>query len=203
MDYPVCVLSSPCITVSCIEEWGCVYSRDQITERVLSVYCSCVQNRQLLKDSFMVELVEGQRKLRHVFLFTDLLLCAKLKKQIGGYDRKKPLSPLPFPHPFFLFLSLWYPTSHSAMVCVFISVFLSLSLLLLRFLSSLSFICYTTGPFTFLFALPHPVCPFFPFALLPARVASYVLFHPSLRVIRDKCCPLMCCSIWVASGRAP
>ena len=46
--------------------------------------CVCVQNRQLLKDSFMVEMVEGARKLRHVFLFTDLLLCAKLKKQIGG-----------------------------------------------------------------------------------------------------------------------
>lgn len=43
-----------------------------------------LQNRQLLRDGFMVELVEGARKLRHVFLFTDLLLCAKLKKQIGG-----------------------------------------------------------------------------------------------------------------------
>uniref|UniRef100_A0AAY4A2M0 Breakpoint cluster region protein n=1 Tax=Denticeps clupeoides TaxID=299321 RepID=A0AAY4A2M0_9TELE len=60
------------------------------------------ENRQLLKDSFMVELVEGARKLRHVFLFTDLLLCAKLKKQIGGknqqYDSKWyiPLSDLTF-----------------------------------------------------------------------------------------------------------
>ena len=43
-----------------------------------------LQHRQLLKDSFMVELVEGARKLRHVFLFTDLLLCTKLKKQSGG-----------------------------------------------------------------------------------------------------------------------
>uniref|UniRef100_A0A8C5SI84 BCR activator of RhoGEF and GTPase n=1 Tax=Laticauda laticaudata TaxID=8630 RepID=A0A8C5SI84_LATLA len=60
------------------------------------------QHRQLLKDSFMVELVEGSRKLRHVFLFTDLFLCAKLKKQIGGksqqYDCKWyiPLSDLSF-----------------------------------------------------------------------------------------------------------
>ncbi|KAJ8384919.1 hypothetical protein AAFF_G00197270 [Aldrovandia affinis] len=50
------------------------------------------ENRQLLKDSFMVELVEGARKLRHIFLFTDLLLCAKLKKQTAGksqqYDSK-------------------------------------------------------------------------------------------------------------------
>uniref|UniRef100_A0A3Q0RT63 BCR activator of RhoGEF and GTPase n=1 Tax=Amphilophus citrinellus TaxID=61819 RepID=A0A3Q0RT63_AMPCI len=63
------------------------------------------ENRQLLKDSFMVELVEGARKLRHVFLFTDLLLCAKLKKQIGGknqqYDCKWyiPLSELTFQGP--------------------------------------------------------------------------------------------------------
>ncbi|CAJ0929950.1 unnamed protein product [Ranitomeya imitator] len=59
-------------------------------------------HRQLLKDSFMVELVEGARKLRHVFLFTDLLLCAKLKKQLGGksqqYDCKWyiPLADLSF-----------------------------------------------------------------------------------------------------------
>uniref|UniRef100_A0A096LZB1 BCR activator of RhoGEF and GTPase n=1 Tax=Poecilia formosa TaxID=48698 RepID=A0A096LZB1_POEFO len=64
-----------------------------------------MQNRQLLKDSFMVELVEGTRKLRHVFLFTDLLLCAKLKKQIGGknqqYDCKWyiPLTELTFQGP--------------------------------------------------------------------------------------------------------
>ncbi len=43
-----------------------------------------LKNRQLLRDQFLVELVEGARKLRHVFLFTDLLLCAKLKKQTGG-----------------------------------------------------------------------------------------------------------------------
>lgn len=43
------------------------------------------QNRQLLRDRFMVELVEGSRKLRHVFLFTDLLLCTKLKKQAAGW----------------------------------------------------------------------------------------------------------------------
>lgn len=46
--------------------------------------CFVLQSRQLLKDSFLVEMVEGARKLRHVFLFTDVLLCAKLKKQIGG-----------------------------------------------------------------------------------------------------------------------
>ncbi|KAK0155973.1 Breakpoint cluster region protein [Merluccius polli] len=60
------------------------------------------QNRQLLRDRFMVELVEGCRKLRHVFLFTDLLLCTKLKKQAAGkaqqYDCKWyiPLADLTF-----------------------------------------------------------------------------------------------------------
>uniref|UniRef100_A0A674P6E1 BCR activator of RhoGEF and GTPase n=1 Tax=Takifugu rubripes TaxID=31033 RepID=A0A674P6E1_TAKRU len=63
------------------------------------------ESRQLLKDSFMVEMVEGARKLRHVFLFTDVLLCAKLKKQIGGknqqYDAKWciPLTELTFQSP--------------------------------------------------------------------------------------------------------
>ncbi|KAI6074378.1 Active breakpoint cluster region-related protein isoform X3 [Aix galericulata] len=43
------------------------------------------ETRQLIKDGFLVELSEGSRKLRHVFLFTDVLLCAKLKKTaVGG-----------------------------------------------------------------------------------------------------------------------
>ncbi|MGH0161898.1 UNVERIFIED_CONTAM: hypothetical protein FKN15_050620 [Acipenser sinensis] len=35
--------------------------------------------RQLVKDGFLVDLSDGTRSLRHVFLFTDLILCAKLK----------------------------------------------------------------------------------------------------------------------------
>lgn len=50
----------------------------------IKIILMSLKNRQLLRDQFMVELVEGARKLRHVFLFTDLLLCAKLKKQTGG-----------------------------------------------------------------------------------------------------------------------
>ncbi|XP_041094237.1 active breakpoint cluster region-related protein isoform X2 [Polyodon spathula] len=34
---------------------------------------------QLVKDGFLVELSDGSRSLRHVFLFTDLILCAKFK----------------------------------------------------------------------------------------------------------------------------
>ncbi|KAM9329763.1 breakpoint cluster region protein [Gastrophryne carolinensis] len=75
---------------------------EEITPRRQSMTVQKGEHRQLLKDSFMVELVEGARKLRHVFLFTDLLLCAKLKKQIGGksqqYDCKWyiPLADLTF-----------------------------------------------------------------------------------------------------------
>ncbi|XP_067250978.1 PH_BCR_vertebrate and RhoGAP_Bcr domain-containing protein isoform X1 [Chanodichthys erythropterus] len=65
---------------------------EEITPRRQSMTVKKGENRQLLRDQFMVEVVEGARKLRHVFLFTDLLLCAKLKKQTGGkgqqYDCK-------------------------------------------------------------------------------------------------------------------
>ncbi|KAJ3589534.1 hypothetical protein NHX12_010379, partial [Muraenolepis orangiensis] len=40
--------------------------------------------RQLVKDGFLVEVSEGSRKLRHAFLFTDMLLCAKMKKTSVG-----------------------------------------------------------------------------------------------------------------------
>ncbi|XP_063516998.1 active breakpoint cluster region-related protein-like [Pongo pygmaeus] len=53
----------------------------------------------------LVEVSESSRKLRHVFLFTDVLLCAKLKKTSAGkhqqYDCKWyiPLADLVFPSP--------------------------------------------------------------------------------------------------------
>ncbi len=37
------------------------------------------QRRHLVKNSFVVELSDGQRKLRHLFLFNDVLVCAKYK----------------------------------------------------------------------------------------------------------------------------
>ncbi|XP_071994471.1 active breakpoint cluster region-related protein isoform X1 [Engystomops pustulosus] len=61
------------------------------------------ETRQLVRDGFLVELSENSRKLRHLFLFTDLLLCAKLKKATVGkhqqYDCKWyiPLADLVFP----------------------------------------------------------------------------------------------------------
>ncbi|KAB1265687.1 Active breakpoint cluster region-related protein [Camelus dromedarius] len=67
--------------------------------------CHLPQTRQLVKDGFLVEVSESSRKLRHVFLFTDVLLCAKLKKTSAGkhqqYDCKWyiPLADLVFPSP--------------------------------------------------------------------------------------------------------
>ncbi|XP_037115693.1 PH_BCR_vertebrate and RhoGAP_Bcr domain-containing protein isoform X1 [Syngnathus acus] len=75
---------------------------EEITPRRQSMTVKKGENRQLLRDRFVVELVEGSRKLRHVFLFTDLLLCTKLKKQAAGkgqqYDCKWyiPLADLTF-----------------------------------------------------------------------------------------------------------
>ena len=37
-----------------------------------------------MKNTFIVELAEGQRKLRHLFLFNDVLVCAKYKAS-GGH----------------------------------------------------------------------------------------------------------------------
>ncbi|KAG9329370.1 hypothetical protein JZ751_005477 [Albula glossodonta] len=75
---------------------------EEITPRRQPAAARKGENRQLVKDSYVVELVEGARKLRHIFLFTDMLLCAKLKKQTAGktpqYDSKWyiPLSDLTF-----------------------------------------------------------------------------------------------------------
>ncbi|XP_029296538.1 breakpoint cluster region protein-like [Cottoperca gobio] len=75
---------------------------EEITPRRQSMTVKKGEHRQLLRDRFMVELLEGSRKLRHVFLFTDLLLCTKLKKQAAGkgqqYDCKWyiPLADLTF-----------------------------------------------------------------------------------------------------------
>lgn len=41
--------------------------------------------RRLVKNSFIVELADGHRKLRHLFLFNDVIACAKYKA--AGRDR--------------------------------------------------------------------------------------------------------------------
>ncbi|XP_007545899.1 active breakpoint cluster region-related protein isoform X1 [Poecilia formosa] len=57
---------------------------EEIDPRRTAVTTPKGEARQLVKDGFLVELSESSRKLRHVFLFTDLLLCAKMKKTAVG-----------------------------------------------------------------------------------------------------------------------
>ncbi|XP_075957737.1 active breakpoint cluster region-related protein isoform X1 [Anarhichas minor] len=57
---------------------------EEIDPRRTAVTTPKGEARQLVKDGFLVEVSESSRKLRHVFLFTDLLLCAKMKKTAVG-----------------------------------------------------------------------------------------------------------------------
>ncbi|XP_063060187.1 active breakpoint cluster region-related protein isoform X1 [Engraulis encrasicolus] len=57
---------------------------EEIDPRRTAVTTPKGESRQLIKDGFLVEVSEGSRKLRHIFLFTDLLLCAKMKKTAVG-----------------------------------------------------------------------------------------------------------------------
>ncbi|XP_040887801.1 active breakpoint cluster region-related protein [Toxotes jaculatrix] len=40
--------------------------------------------RQLMRDGFVVDMSEGERSLRHLFLYTDLLLCTRFKHATRG-----------------------------------------------------------------------------------------------------------------------
>ena len=57
------------------------------------------QRRHLVKNSFIVELHEGVRKLRHLFLFNDVLVCAKYKASSKRTEK-------------FTFLLKWYIPLH-------------------------------------------------------------------------------------------
>uniref|UniRef100_A0A8C4HZ61 Active breakpoint cluster region-related protein n=1 Tax=Dicentrarchus labrax TaxID=13489 RepID=A0A8C4HZ61_DICLA len=57
---------------------------EEIDPRRTAVTTPKGEARQLVKDGFLVEVSESSRKVRHVFLFTDLLLCAKMKKTAVG-----------------------------------------------------------------------------------------------------------------------
>lgn len=48
--------------------------------------CVCVlsQRRQLMRDGFVVDVSESERSLRHLFLYTDLLLCTRFKHANRG-----------------------------------------------------------------------------------------------------------------------
>ncbi|XP_068186427.1 active breakpoint cluster region-related protein isoform X1 [Antennarius striatus] len=57
---------------------------EEIDPRRTAVTTPKGEARQLVKDGFLVEVSESSRKVRHLFLFTDLLLCAKMKKTAVG-----------------------------------------------------------------------------------------------------------------------
>uniref|UniRef100_A0A8C7QCN2 Active breakpoint cluster region-related protein n=1 Tax=Oncorhynchus mykiss TaxID=8022 RepID=A0A8C7QCN2_ONCMY len=61
---------------------------EEIDPRRTAITTPKGEARQLVKDGFLVEMSEGSRKLRHVFLFTDLLLCAKMKKTSAGRQQQ-------------------------------------------------------------------------------------------------------------------
>ena len=61
--------------------------------------------RHLVKNSFIVELSESQRKLRHLFLFNDVLVCAKYKCGTGKHEK-------------FTFQLKWFiPLCHVSTIC--------------------------------------------------------------------------------------
>ncbi|XP_045130593.1 active breakpoint cluster region-related protein-like isoform X3 [Portunus trituberculatus] len=60
--------------------------------------------RHLVRNSFIVELVEGHRKLRHLFLFNDVIVCAKYKPT--GRSEK------------FTFEVKWYISLHDIVVMI-------------------------------------------------------------------------------------
>ncbi|KAG9346372.1 hypothetical protein JZ751_006683 [Albula glossodonta] len=49
-----------------------------------AVTLSTGMRRQLMRDGFVVDMYEGGRSIRHLFLYTDLLLCAKMKGGTAG-----------------------------------------------------------------------------------------------------------------------
>lgn len=50
--------------------------------------------RRLVKNSFIVELADGHRKLRHLFLFNDVIVCAKYKPAVRDEFELKWFIPL-------------------------------------------------------------------------------------------------------------
>lgn len=59
-----------------LSEFNVVQSKSGVDDKAL---------RRLVQNSFIVELADGHRKLRHLFLFNDVIACAKYKA--SGRDR--------------------------------------------------------------------------------------------------------------------
>ncbi|XP_039266553.2 breakpoint cluster region protein-like isoform X1 [Styela clava] len=67
-------------------------SRGRKAPSSASLAAARTANRELVKDGYLVEIspeAGSQRKLRHVFLYSDLLLCAKQKHAAGMFHHKE------------------------------------------------------------------------------------------------------------------
>ncbi|XP_078509002.1 active breakpoint cluster region-related protein-like [Lissotriton helveticus] len=59
---------------------------DEISPHKSSENSAASKKRHLVKDGFLIDVSDGSRHLRHLFLFSDVLLCAKLKPgKLEGY----------------------------------------------------------------------------------------------------------------------
>ncbi|XP_069100463.1 active breakpoint cluster region-related protein-like isoform X2 [Pleurodeles waltl] len=59
---------------------------DEISPHKSSESSAMSKKRNLVKDGFLIDVSDGSRHLRHLFLFSDVLLCAKLKPgKLEGY----------------------------------------------------------------------------------------------------------------------
>ncbi|XP_018551974.1 active breakpoint cluster region-related protein isoform X1 [Lates calcarifer] len=57
---------------------------NESSQRKREVTLSHGLRRQLMRDGFVVDVSEGDRNLRHLFLYTDLLLCTRFKHATRG-----------------------------------------------------------------------------------------------------------------------
>lgn len=59
---------------------------DEMSPHKSSESSAASKKRNLVKDGFLIDVSDGSRHLRHLFLFSDVLLCAKLKPgKLEGY----------------------------------------------------------------------------------------------------------------------
>ncbi|XP_006627634.2 active breakpoint cluster region-related protein [Lepisosteus oculatus] len=79
-DHPDCPLLQESLRISSSFLSGV----NEESQKKRAVTLSKGQNRQLVKDAFLVDTSEGVRSLRHIFLYTDVLLCTKVKASWPG-----------------------------------------------------------------------------------------------------------------------
>ncbi|XP_046569347.1 breakpoint cluster region protein-like isoform X2 [Haliotis rubra] len=66
------------------------YNLEEISSTIRESGALPEEKRHLVKSSFLVELVSGQRKVRYIFLFSDILVCTKKEsnRKASNFDVK-------------------------------------------------------------------------------------------------------------------